>query len=96
MNKKKFLRAEEGKTPGISVVYYDTDGNMTIRYHDKNGKTGSIAWRNNNPGNLAWGSGGHAKKTGAIGKARGRPVFPDYETGKHLCDSFLRKIFTKD
>ena len=55
MNKKKFLRAEEGKPPGISVVYYDTDGNMTIRYHDKNGKTGSIAWRNNNPGNLAMG-----------------------------------------
>ncbi len=37
MNKKKFLRAEEGKPPGISVVYYDADGNMTIRYHDKNG-----------------------------------------------------------
>lgn len=50
MNKKKFVRAEEGKPPGISVIYYDTEGNMTIRYHDKNGKTGSIAWRNNNPG----------------------------------------------
>ena len=48
MNKKKFVRAEEGKPPGISVIYYDTDGNMTIRYHDKNGKIGSIAWRNNN------------------------------------------------
>jgi hypothetical protein len=53
MNNKKFIRAEEGKPPGISVVYYDSDGNMTIRYYDKNGKIGSIAWRNNNPGNLA-------------------------------------------
>ena len=93
MNKKKFLRAEEGKPPGISVVYYDTDGNMTIRYHDKNGKTGSIAWRNNNPGNLGWGSGVHAKKTGCIGKARGRPVFPDYETGKQSMRLLLKEDF---
>lgn len=93
MNKKKFLRAEEGKPPEISVIYYDTAGNMTIRYHDKNGKTGSIAWRNNNPGNLAWGSGVHAKKTGCIGKARGRPVFPDYETGKQSMRLLLKEDF---
>ena len=54
MNKKIFVRAEEGEPPGISVVYYDTDGNKTIRYHDKNGKIGSHAWRNNNPGNLVY------------------------------------------
>lgn len=36
MNKKIFVRAEEGEPPGISVVYYDSDGNKTIRYHDKN------------------------------------------------------------
>lgn len=35
MNKKIFVRAEEGKSPGISVVYYDSDGNMTIRYYEK-------------------------------------------------------------
>lgn len=64
MSKKTYIRAEEGKPPGISVIYYDTDGNETIRYHDKNGKIGSHAWRNNNPGNLGWGSGDHAKKTG--------------------------------
>lgn len=50
--------------PGISVVYYDTDGNKTIRYHDKNGKISSHAWRNNNPGNLVYGDGSHAKETG--------------------------------
>ena len=77
MNKRKFVRAEEGKPPGISVVYYDTDGNKTVRYHKKNGKTGSIAWRNNNPGNLAWGTGRHAKATGCIGRAKDRPIFPD-------------------
>jgi hypothetical protein len=93
MSSKKFIKAEEGKPPGISVVYYDSDGNMTIRHHNKNGKTGSIAWRNNNPGNLAWGSGAHAKKTGCIGKAKGRPVFPDYETGKQSMRLLLKEDF---
>jgi len=93
VNKKKFIKAEEGKSPGFSVVYYDTDGNKTIRYHNKNGKTGSIAWRNNNPGNLGWGNGEHAMNTGCIGKARGRPVFPDYETGKQSMRLLLKKDF---
>jgi hypothetical protein len=93
MSSKKFIKAEEGKPPGISVVYYDSDGNMTIRHHNKNGKTGSIAWRNNNPGNLAWGSGAHAKKTSWIGKAKGRPVFPDYETGKQSMRLLLKEDF---
>lgn len=93
MSNRKFIKAEEGKPPGISVVFYDSDGNMTIRYHDKNGKIGSIAWRNNNPGNLAWGSGEHAKNTGCIGKAKGRPVFPDYATGKESMRLLLKKDF---
>ena len=66
---------------------------MTIRYHDKNDKIGSIAWRNNNPGNLVWGSSAHATKTGCIGKARGRPVVPDYETGKHAMRLLLKEDF---
>lgn len=93
MSKKTFIRAEEGKPPGISVIYYDTDGNETIRYHDKNGKIGSHAWRNNNPGNLGWGSGDHAKKTGCIGKAKKRPVFPDYVTGKQSMRLLLKEDF---
>jgi hypothetical protein len=32
MSKRRFIRATEGEPPGISVVYYDTDGNKTIRY----------------------------------------------------------------
>ena len=93
MNKKIFIRAEEGEPPGISVVYYDTDGNKTIRYHDKNGKTGSHAWRNNNPGNLVYGDGSHAKETGYIGKAKKRTVFPDYDTGKQSMRLLLKKEF---
>ena len=93
MSKKTFIRAEEGKPPGISVIYYDTDGNETIRYHDKNGKIGSHAWRNNNPGNLGWGSGDHARKTGCIGKAKKRPVFPDYATGKQSMRLLLKEDF---
>jgi hypothetical protein len=93
MSKRIFIKAEKGKPPGISVVYYDTDGNKTIRYYEKNGKKGSHAWRNNNPGNLAWGSGVHAKKTGCIGKAKGRPVFPDYEIGKQSMRPLLKENF---
>lgn len=93
MNKRRFTRATEGEPPGISVVYYDTDENKTIRYHDKNGRIGTHAWRNNNPGNLAWGDGSHAKETGCIGKAKGRPVFPDYATGKQSMRILLKKDF---
>src|SRR3984885_10995533 len=93
MSKKIFVRAEEGEPPGISVIYYDTDGNKTIRYHDKNGKTGSHSWRNNNPGNLVYGDGSHAKETGYIGKAKKRTVFPDYDTGKQSMRLLLRKEF---
>lgn len=93
MNKKIFVKAEEGQPPGISVVYYDTEGNKTIRYYEKNGKTGSHAWRNNNPGNLIYGDGSHAKATGCIGKAKKRPVFPDYETGKQSMRLLLKKDF---
>jgi len=93
MNKKIFVKAEEGVPPGISVVYYDTDGNKTIRYYDKNGKIGSHAWRNNNPGNLVYGDGSHAKATGYIGKAKKRTVFPDYDTGKQSMRLLLKKEF---
>lgn len=93
MSKRRFIRATEGRPPGISVEYYDTDGNKTIRYHNKNGKIGTHAWRNNNPGNLAWGDGSHAKETCCIGKAKGRPVFPDYATGKQSMRLLLKKDF---
>ena len=88
MSKKTYIRAEEGKPPGISVIYYDTDGNEAIRYHDKNGKIGSHAWRNNNPGNLGWGSGDHAKKTGCIGRLKSDLFFLTIRQGSNLCAFF--------
>lgn len=88
-----FVKAEEGKDGKLSVVYYDAVGNRMIRYHNHAGKIGSHAWRNNNPGNLSWGSGEHARACGCIGKAKGRPVFPDYETGEQAMRLLLKKNF---
>lgn len=35
----------------------------------------------------------HARKTGCIGKAKGRPVFPDYEIGKQSMRLLLKEDF---
>ncbi len=74
-----FIRAESGK--GSSVIYYDSDGSFTVC------KGGSRAWRNNNPGNIRGGS--FADGAGAIGKAGGFAVFPDYATGHAALNSLL-------
>jgi len=42
---------------------------------------------------LGWGSGDHAKKTGCIGKAKKRPVFPDYAAGKQSMRLLLKEDF---
>lgn len=67
----KYVKAESG--PGHSVIYTDTNGKQWIF----NG--GSRPWRNQNPGNLV--PGNVSKRNGAIGKAGGFAVFPDYEAG---------------
>jgi len=63
----KWIKAEKGE--GLSIVYYDKEGNRLIRRKDPTAGSlkGSKAWRHNNPGNLA--SGSHAKQHGAIGSA---------------------------
>jgi hypothetical protein len=63
----KWIQAEKGE--GISIVYYDKEGNKLIRRKDPTPGSlkGSKAWRHNNPGNLA--SGPHAKQHGSIGSA---------------------------
>ncbi len=48
---------------------------------------GTRAWRNNNPGNLAYGQFARAK--GAIGKGGKFAVFPDYETGRKALEDLL-------
>jgi len=63
----KWIKAEKGE--GLSIIYYDKEGNKLIRRKDPtpNSLKGSKAWRHNNPGNLV--SGPHSKKHGAIGSA---------------------------
>lgn len=67
-------------------------GNKIVSYILHNGDTirrigGSIAWRNNNPGNLVYGD--FARKNGAIGKGGKFATFPDYETGRAALTSLL-------
>jgi hypothetical protein len=58
------------------------DGSLQIR------ERGSLAWRNNNPGNIR--SGTFANRHGAIGDARGFAVFPDEATGQNASIALLR------
>lgn len=53
---------------------------------------GSLAWRNNNPGNLVYGP--KTQGWGAIGKGpRGFAIFPDEQTGRNALDSLLRTSY---
>lgn len=63
----KWIRAEKGE--GLSIIYYDREGNKLIRRKDPTPGSfkGSKSWRHNNPGNLV--SGPHANKHGSIGFA---------------------------
>jgi len=54
-------------------------------YRNKDGSTvtyvgGNRTWRNQNPGDI--GAGSWANRHGAIGKASGFAVFPNYEIGR--------------
>ncbi|MBI5409103.1 MAG: hypothetical protein HZA14_07035 [Nitrospirae bacterium] len=66
---------------GMTVVY-SGDSNVLIK------KDGTLAWRNNNPGNII--SGPFAKRRGAIGENKGFAVFPDTETGRKAQYSLLK------
>jgi len=97
----KWIKAEKGD--GLSIVYYDREGNKLVRHKDPTPKSlkGSKAWRHNNPGNLAMGS--HARQNGAIGSAsyivvneKGEEqkytfaIFPSYEIGKAAMIALLK------
>lgn len=81
----KWIKAEKGE--GISIVYYDKEGNKLIRRKDPTPRSlkGSKAWRHNNPGNLA--SGSHSKQHGAIGSATYTII---NEKGKEQKYTYLR------
>jgi hypothetical protein len=69
----------------LRIVYFREDGSSAIYVG------GSRNWRNNNPGNIGYGNGKLATKLGAIGKAGGFALFPDYETGRKAIFSVLKK-----
>lgn len=59
---------------GSARAYRNDDGSTTVR------TGGTVAWRNNNPGNIKYGR--NAKAAGAIGKHdKGFAIFPSYEAG---------------
>jgi hypothetical protein len=69
----------------LRIVYFRADGSSAIYLG------GLRNWRNNNPGNIGYGDGKLVKKLGAIGKAGGFAVFPDYETGRKAIFGVLKK-----
>lgn len=98
----KWIKAEKGE--GISIVYYDKEGNKMVRRKDPTSGSlkGSKAWRHNNPGNLVYGS--HTKQHGAIGSAsyttineKGKEqkhnfaIFPSYEAGRAAMFALLKE-----
>jgi len=98
----EWIKAEKGD--GLSIVYYDREGNKLIRCKDPatGSLKGSKAWRHNNPGNLAMGP--HARQHGAIGSAlytaldeEGKEkkyifaIFPNYEVGRAAMVALLKE-----
>lgn len=97
----KWIKAEKGE--GLSIVYYDKEGNKMTRRKDpaKDSLKGSKAWRHNNPGNLSFGP--HARLHGAIGRAsyihideKGQEkvytfaIFPNREMGHTAMTALLK------
>lgn len=78
-----FIKIEEKNA--LRIIYYREDGSSSIYIG------GRRNWRNNNPGNIGYGNGKLVTKLGAIGKAGGFAVFPDYETGRRAIFSVLKK-----
>ena len=70
-----------GPTNGATAA---TGAGSTVTYTNPDGTTttlsgGSLAWRNNNPGNLVYNA--NTAALGAIGQNNGFAVFPDVSTG---------------
>lgn len=73
--------AKKGK--GKTVIY-SGDSSVLIR------KDGTIAWRNNNPGNMKCNQGNFAKKHGAIGCDGNFAIFPNAKTGRDAQTALLK------
>ena len=75
-----FVKAKEAKDR--SVTFWDENGSSVTH------RGGNHTWRNQNPGNI--GTGAWADRHGAIGRAGGFAVFPDYEIGRAAIFSRLK------
>ncbi len=92
-SKNPFVRIEV--INDLRIIYYRKDGSSAIYIG------GQRNWRNNNPGNIGYGNGILVKRLGAIGKAGGFAVFPNYEIGRTAIfgvlkqDSFQNRTVSK-
>lgn len=75
-----FIKAKE--TGKRRVTYWDADGTEVTFIG------GNRTWLNQNPGDI--GAGSWAKQHGAIGKARGFAIFPNYKTGRAAIFDLLK------
>ncbi|WP_426879100.1 integrating conjugative element protein [Glaesserella parasuis] len=74
---------------GRATIYRTADGTLIKR------EGGSLAWRNNNPGNIR--AGAFAQANGAIGVGPGGfAIFPDAETGAKAIKSLMKTNSYKD
>ena len=64
------------------IVFEDYEGPKFIK------RSGSRAWRNNNPGNIERGN--YAKEKGAIGDDGRFAVFPNYDRGRSALEDLLK------
>lgn len=65
----------------FAVILKNDDGTVERRYG------GSVSWRQNNPGLLAFGS--HSKSHGALEVMNGASIFPSYEAGRKALYTWL-------
>lgn len=67
------------------TVIYPSDSSVIIK------KNGTLAWRNNNPGNIARGF--SSKTNSPIGSNKGFSVFPNIDTGRKAQVELLKRDY---
>ena len=75
-----FYKAYRGD--GRDVVYETLSGTQIIK------RQWSVAWRNNNPGNIERGE--FSRRNGAIGDDGRFAIFPNYNTGRNALENLLK------
>lgn len=86
---QNYLESEESMGGVVGNVTDAGKGYTVVRLDDGSTerRTGSRAWRNNNPGNIEYGS--FARSQGAVGSDGRFAVFPSYEAGRAAKESLL-------